>query len=319
MGRTVWRALFILLLAAQAGWSTAAVANTRYAALVMDADTGEVIFSRKADHKRHPASLTKMMTLYMLFEALDRGELELDDRLLVSKHAWGQAPSKLGLEPGDTIGVEEAILAMVTKSANDVAVVIAEALGVSEWKFAKQMTRRARALGMSKTTFRNASGLYHRKQRTTARDMGLLARRLHEDFPEYYQYFSVVRFEYGNRRYKNHNRLLVDYAGTDGIKTGYIRASGFNLVASVSRDGRRLIAVVFGGRSARTRDKHMRELLDNGFARLASREQDDGPVHATGGSGTLEKVSSTQGRKSLLCVERDARLAGQTDLPFCPG
>jgi D-alanyl-D-alanine carboxypeptidase len=231
----------------------------------MDAETGTVLHAANADTRNYPASLTKMMTLYMTFEALDRGRLSLHQRLPVSQRAQGMTPSKLYLRAGRTIRVEDAVLALVTKSANDAAVVLAEALGGEEWKFARMMTKRARELGMRRTTFRNASGLPNRHQLSTARDMATLSRALIYDYPHYYHYFSTTRFRYNGRTYGSHNNLLEEYRGTDGIKTGYIRASGFNLAASVVRDGRRLIAVVFGGRTARSRDRHIMALLDDGF------------------------------------------------------
>ena len=242
-------------------------AQARYAAIVMDAETGTVLHAANADTRNYPASLTKMMTLYMTFEALDQGRLTLHQRLPVSRRAQGMTPSKLYLQAGQTIRVEDAVLALVTKSANDAAVVLAEALGGEEWKFARMMTDRARALGMRRTTFRNASGLPNRHQLSTARDMATLSRALIYNYPHYYHYFSTVRFRYNGRTYGSHNNLLDEYRGTDGIKTGYIRASGFNLAASVVRDGRRLIAVVFGGRTARSRDRHIMALLDDGFAK----------------------------------------------------
>ncbi len=241
-------------------------AQARYAAIVMDAETGTVLHAANADTRNYPASLTKMMTLYMTFEALDQGRLTLHQRLPVSRRAQGMTPSKLYLQAGQTIRVEDAVLALVTKSANDAAVVLAEALGGEEWKFARMMTERARGLGMHRTAFRNASGLPNRHQLSTARDMATLSRALIYDYPHYYHYFSTVRFRYNGRTYGSHNNLLDEYRGTDGIKTGYIRASGFNLAASVVRDGRRLIAVVFGGRTARSRDRHIMALLDDGFA-----------------------------------------------------
>nr|WP_207168765.1 D-alanyl-D-alanine carboxypeptidase family protein [Rhodovibrio sodomensis] len=241
-------------------------AVARYASIVIDAETGTVLHAANADTRNYPASLTKMMTLYMTFEALDQGRLTLHQRLPVSRRAQGITPSKLYLRVGDTIRVEDAVLALVTKSANDAAVVLAEALGEEEWKFARMMTKRARELGMRRTTFRNASGLPNRHQLSTARDMATLSRALIYDYPHYYHYFSTTRFRYQGRTYGSHNNLLDDYRGTDGIKTGYIRASGFNLAASVVRDGRRLIAVVFGGRTARSRDRHIMALLDDGFA-----------------------------------------------------
>lgn len=260
--------ILAILMVLGAALVTTAPAQARYASLVMDAETGQVLHARNANDRNYPASLTKMMTLYMTFQALERGELRLNQRLPVSRRAQGMTPSKLGLRAGSTITVENAILALVTKSANDVAVVLAEALGGTEFKFALKMTEEARRIGMSRTTFRNASGLPNRGQLSTAHDMAILARTLIDRFPQYYDYFSVESFTYKGRTYGNHNNLLGDYRGTDGIKTGYIRASGFNLVASVRRQGRRLIAVVFGGRSVRSRDRHMVALLDKGFGKL---------------------------------------------------
>ena len=224
-------------------------AVAKYASIVIDADTGAVLHEVNADTRNYPASLTKIMTLYMVFEALGDSRLKLDDKLQFSVRATRQPPSKLGLGPADTITVENAILALVTKSANDVAVVIAEALGVTEKRFARLMTNKALALGMSRTSFRNASGLPNKGQLSSARDMSILAQAMLRDFPELYGYFSTRRFTYRGATYRNHNKLLGKYDGMDGIKTGYIRASGYNLVASVEREGRRLIAVVFGGES----------------------------------------------------------------------
>ena len=245
-------------------------AAAKYASIVIDADTGAVLHEVNADTRNYPASLTKIMTLYMVFDALRHGRLELEDKLEVSVRATRQPPSKLGLGPADTITVENAILALVTKSANDVAVVIAEALGVTEKRFARLMTNKALALGMSRTSYRNASGLPNKGQLSSARDMSILAQAMLRDFPELYGYFSTRRFTYRGATYRNHNKLLGKYDGMDGIKTGYIRASGYNLVASVERDGRRLIAVVFGGDTASARDRHMAKLLDRGFAHISA-------------------------------------------------
>ena len=257
-------------------------AEARYASIIVDAETGEVLRSRKADTLRYPASLTKMMTLYLLFEALENGRVSLDSRLKVSKRAARQPPSKLALGAGSTIRVEDAIRALIVKSANDIAVVVAEALGGTEAKFAGQMTRKARALGMSRTTFRNASGLPNRDQRSTARDMSRLARALMWDFPRRYHYFDDQRFRYRGREHRTPNRLLSRYRGLDGIKTGYIRASGFNLVASAERDGRRIIAVVLGGKTSRSRNAHMANLLDLGFERLAALDAQRGHIRYAG-------------------------------------
>ena len=263
--------LFTMLIA------PAGPAQAKYAAIVVDAETGRVLFERNADTRNYPASLTKMMTLYMVFDAVERGRLSMNQRLKVSRRAAGQAPSRLGLKAGSTITVREAVLALVTKSANDVATVVAEALGDGkESTFARRMTDKAKTLGMSRTQFRNASGLPNRRQKSTARDMARLAVALQRDFPQYYKFFSAQRFSWKKRTYVNHNRLLADYTGTDGIKTGYTRASGFNLVASTKRNSTRLIGVVFGGKTSKTRNKHMVHIMNLGFkrandpARLAS-------------------------------------------------
>ncbi|PPR28402.1 MAG: D-alanyl-D-alanine carboxypeptidase DacF [Alphaproteobacteria bacterium MarineAlpha10_Bin1] len=203
-----------------------------YASIVLDGDTGEVLRSRNADTRNYPASLTKMMTLYMLFEELDGGRMQMNTKMSVSKRAAGQPASKLGLKRGTTITVRHAIMALATKSANDVATVIAEAIGGTEWEFAAAMTNRARSLGMKRTRFRNASGLPNRKQLSSARDMGVLAMAILRDFPHYYHYFSADKITFKGKTHRTHNNLLNRYPGMDGMKTGYIRASGFNLVAS---------------------------------------------------------------------------------------
>ncbi|MBO6520897.1 MAG: D-alanyl-D-alanine carboxypeptidase [Rhodospirillales bacterium] len=246
-------------------------AHAKYASYVIDADTGEVLHGLNEETRNYPASLTKMMTLYMMFDRLKTGKWSLSTDLKVSRRAARQPASRLGLRAGSTITVKQAILALVTKSANDVATVVAENIAGRERNFALKMTAKARSLGMSKTTFRNASGLPHRAQLSTAKDMSILARSLLRDFPEYYHYFSTKSFSFDGRTHSNHNKLLKTYAGTDGFKTGYIRASGFNLVASATRDGRRIIGVVFGGRSSGHRNRHMTNLLDKGFSLLAKR------------------------------------------------
>ena len=243
----------------------------RYASLVMDARTGEVLSAQNADETRHPASLTKMMTLYMLFEALRDGRMTLASPIRFSAEAASRPPSKIGVPAGGSISVEGAILALVTRSANDVAAAVGEALSGSEEAFARAMTQRARQMGMSRTTFRNASGLPDPEQVTTARDMALLGRRLIHDFPDRYHYFSVTHFQHGQRLIRNHNGMLLDYPGADGIKTGYIHASGYNIVTSAQREGVRLVGAVFGGRSWVERNRHMAELLDDGFQRSGVR------------------------------------------------
>lgn len=253
-------------------------AQARYASIVVDYETGKVLHAVNPDTRNYPASLTKMMTIYLAFEAVRKGQLTMDRKLTVSARAAGARPSKLGLNRGDTITVRDAILALITKSANDVAVVIAEAIGGTERKFGRLMTKKARELGMKRTNFRNASGLPNRRQLSTARDMSKLARRLLADFPGQYRLFSTKQFEFNGRKFKNHNSLLVDYPGVDGMKTGYTRASGYNLVVSARRDGHRIIGVVFGGKSARARNSHMRRLLNRSFAKLTPSRPKTGPV-----------------------------------------
>ncbi len=236
------------------------------ASIVVDANTGEVLQSAEADSPRHPASLTKIMTLYLLFERLEAGKISLMTNMEVSAHAASQAPSKLNLKPGETIKVEPAIRAIVTKSANDVAVVVAEALGGSEPEFAQMMTKKAREIGMTHTAYFNASGLPDDRQVTTARDMVVLGRAIQERFPVYYKYFSTRSFEFRGHAMRNHNKLLGAVTGVDGIKTGYTNASGFNLVTSVRRGAKHIVAAVFGGHTASSRDARMRGLIEKYFS-----------------------------------------------------
>lgn len=235
------------------------------ASIVVDAATGEIISASNADTMTYPASLTKMMTLYLLFEALEDGRVKLTDTIRFSKFAAGQPATNLNVDAGDQISVETAILALVVRSANDAATAVAEHLGGTEAGFAKLMTMKAEALGMTHTTFRNANGLPDPKQRTTARDLATLSIALIRDFPDYYGYFSRTKFKYRGVNYAGHNRLLKTYKGYDGIKTGYIRASGFNLASSAARDGRRLVVVVLGGSSPSSRDRKVADLLTAGF------------------------------------------------------
>ncbi|HEY6858983.1 MAG TPA: serine hydrolase [Pseudolabrys sp.] len=234
-----------------------------YSSIVVDANSGAVMQSSSADSPRHPASLTKIMTLYLLFERLEQSKIKLTTELPVSAHAAAQSPSKLGLKPGETIRVETAIRAIVTKSANDVAVIVAEALGGDEPGFANLMTAKARALGMTQTVYKNASGLPEPQQITTARDQAILGRAIQDRFPNYYRYFATRTFDFRGKSIRNHNHLLGTVDGVDGIKTGYIRDSGFNIVTSVRRANRHVVAVVFGGRSADARDARVRSLIDN--------------------------------------------------------
>jgi D-alanyl-D-alanine carboxypeptidase len=248
-------------------WGANPAAAARSAAIVMDAATGAVLYEDDADGLRYPASTTKVMTLYLLFEAIDAKRIGFDTRFPVSVRAANQDPTKLGLKPGETIAVREIILGLVTKSANDAAVVAAEGLAGTEPAFAAKMTDKARQLGMNNTLFRNASGLPDPQQKTTARDLALLARAMLKNFPHHYHFFDTPSFTYNGITHANHNRLNNWYPGADGLKTGYIRASGFNLVTSAKRDNRRLIGVVLGGISPGSRDQEMARLLDAAFVR----------------------------------------------------
>jgi D-alanyl-D-alanine carboxypeptidase len=242
-----------------------------FSSIIVDGNSGATLTANNPDASRHPASLTKIMTLYLLFERLDADKIKLDTEMEVSEHASEQAPTKLGLRPGQTIRVEDAIKGLVTRSANDAAVVIAEAIGGDEDDFAKLMTRKARALGMSKTVYRNASGLPDDDQVTTARDQSTLGRAIQDRFPRYYRYFSTSAFNYHGQSIRNHNHLLGTVEGVDGIKTGYTRASGFNLVTSMRRGNRHLVGVVLGGRSGGSRDAIMRSLLAENLEKASTK------------------------------------------------
>jgi D-alanyl-D-alanine carboxypeptidase len=242
-----------------------------FSSVIVDGNSGATLSANNPDASRHPASLTKIMTLYLLFERLDAGKMKLDTEMEVSEHASEQAPTKLGLRPGQTIRVEDAIKGLVTRSANDAAVVIAEAIAGDEDGFAKLMTRKAHALGMSRTTYRNASGLPDDDQVTTARDQSTLGRAIQDRFPRYYRYFSTTAFNYHGQSIRNHNHLLGSVEGVDGIKTGYTRASGFNLVTSMRRGNRFLVGVVMGGRSGGSRDAIMRNLLAENLDKAATK------------------------------------------------
>jgi D-alanyl-D-alanine carboxypeptidase len=295
-GRAVRALGFSLTLALVAGLGLTGTppASAAVSSIVIDATTGQVLHEVDADRVTYPASLTKMMTLYLTFEALEQKRIALDKPLPVSAHAATQAPSKLGLNPGETITVEDAVLGVVTKSANDAAVVLAESLGGTEAAFARAMTEKARALGMTGTEFHNASGLPAKHQVTTARDMVVLARALVRDFPQYYHFFGTPEFTYDGQTFENHNRLLKTYPGADGIKTGYIHASGFNLVASAKRDGRRLIGVVLGGLSPRQRNVTMSSLLDAGFLRGTVREAALAPKPTVVADATAAPAAATE-------------------------
>lgn len=239
--------------------------NTRYAAIVVDAESGEVLFARHADSRRYPASITKIMTLYLTFEALTEGRVKLDDVITVSPRAASQPPSKLGLAAGQTITLDNAMRATAVRSANDMAMAIAEHVGGSQDRFAAQMTLKARELGMTNTRYVNPNGLPDARQVTTARDLAILARAVMRDYPQYYRYFGLHDWAYNGRDYRNTNGLLRSGDGYDGMKTGYTNASGYNLAASAVRDGRRLITIVLGGRTTASRNSHVAALMDTGF------------------------------------------------------
>jgi len=250
---------------AQVPYLALPASEPKYAAIVVDANTGEVLYAKRADSPRYPASITKVMTLYLTFEALSEGRIKPTDLITISPRAASQAPTKLGLAAGERITVDDAMRAVAVKSANDMAVALAEHLAGSEQRFAALMTLRGQELGMTNTRFVNASGLPDSRQLSSARDIAMLSRAVMRDFPQYYGYFSIPSFTYRGVTMTNHNRLMGQFAGMDGLKTGYTNASGFNLAASAVRDGRRLIAVVLGGRSTATRDDQVEDLLLTGF------------------------------------------------------
>ncbi|HZT49810.1 MAG TPA: D-alanyl-D-alanine carboxypeptidase [Hyphomicrobiaceae bacterium] len=260
-------ALLAVALALAPGWARA---SGKSAVLVVDANSGAVLHQSAADEPRHPASLAKMMTLYLAFERIEQGRLSYQTKLKISANAAETAPTKLGLEEGEEIALIDAVKALITKSANDMAVAIAEHIAGSEEAFARMMTQKARQLGMTATTFRNASGLPDDEQVTTARDMVTLALRLQDDFPNHYPLFATRTFTYKDETFRNHNSLLFNFPGTDGLKTGYTRASGFNLVASVRRGQKHVVGVVFGGASAATRDAAMRTFLNMGLVKASN-------------------------------------------------
>src|ERR1700690_3275778 len=298
-----------------------------FSALVVDANSGRTLYSADENGLRHPASITKVMTLYLLFEQLDSGAMTLRTQIPISEHAASQEPSKLGLLPGDSISVDDAIKAVVTRSANDIAVAIAEAVGQSESNFADLMTRKAHALGMTNTLYRNASGLPNDEQVTTARDLTILGRSLEERFPRYFRYFSTAQFDFDGEIIGNHNHLLGRGDGVDGIKTGYTRASGFNLLTSVHRDGRSLLAVVMGGRSAAGRDRIMANLISDHIAeastahtatavadasRAETTEPRDAPV-ATPAARARPTIVAEAKFERVSAASRAANAAGEGD------
>lgn len=282
----------------------------RYAAIVVDANSGEVLYDKRADNPRYPASITKVMTMYLAFEALAEGRLKPTDRIVVSPRAAAQSPTKLGLRAGETITVDDAMHAIAVKSANDMAVALAEKIGGTESRFAELMTLRARELGMNNTRFTNASGLPDSRQVTTARDLAILSRAVMRDYPQYYSYFSTRQFTYRGQTMRNHNKLLGQMPGVDGIKTGFTNASGFNLAASAVRDGHRLIAVVLGGSSGAWRDDNVEDLLLTGFSVIKRRGMGEKITIAQ----NMFEPSSTGGYKILRAPteQGDAAQDGMT-------
>lgn len=265
------RLLALVTLGFAIAFSAATAQAADYAGIVIDAKTGKTLYAHEADELRYPASLTKMMTLYLTFEAMQSGKIKLSSRVPISANAAKEPPTKLGLKPGQTISVEDAILSLITESANDVSTALGEYLGGSESKFASIMTAKARVLGMSHTTYRNAHGLPNSEQKTTARDQARLGIALREHFPREYRYFSTRSFTYGKRKHGNHNRLLGVVRGVDGIKTGYTRASGFNLVTSVLDRDRSIVAVVMGGRTGASRNAQMKDLISRYLPQASTR------------------------------------------------
>lgn len=252
-------------------------AHASVSSIIIDAETGDVLSSSNADSLRYPASLTKLMTLYITFNALDKGLIKFEDKLPVSRNAANRSPSKLGLKKGETITVRDAVLALIVKSANDCATVLAEGLGYSEENFAKTMTEVAQELGMKNTTFKNASGLPNRAQKTTARDMALLGAAMYHHFPEYYKLFATKKFTYNGRTYYTHNHLLKSFEGADGMKTGFTNAAGYNIVTSAERDGHRVIAVTMGHNTIRQRDTKVASLMKKGLQKLAMSDYIEAP------------------------------------------
>jgi D-alanyl-D-alanine carboxypeptidase len=343
------RTAISLMIAATLVKANAAEASTaKYSSIVIDVNTGKTMFSANPDAPRYPASLTKMMTLYLLFEGLKSGKFTKSTRIPISSHAANQAPSKLGVKAGQSISVETAIFALVTKSANDAAAASGEFMGGSETRFAQIMTAKARNLGMSRTTFRNASGLPDPSQVTTARDMATLGIALRRNFPQYYGYFSTRSFTYGRSRLGNHNKLLGRVAGVDGIKTGYTRASGFNLVTSVKQGNRLVVAVVMGGRTGRARDVHMAGLVnkyapkasnnrrsESFFAKLIGKQHpvplpvkapvieeefamDDSAAAGDSSEEDSTDIAAAEPQKAVIPAERKAALPAPEALAFSP-
>lgn len=303
------RLLAVSMVASIAFASAASAA--KYAGIVVDAKTGKVLYSEDADSLRYPASLTKMMTLYLTFEALEAGKITKNTPVPFSKNASAEPPSKLGVRAGKTITVEQAILALVTRSANDASTALGEMLGGSEDRFARIMTNKARALGMTRTTYRNANGLPNNAQMTTARDQARLGMALRQHFPQYYGYFSTRSFKFGKQTIGNHNRLLGNVRGVDGIKTGFTNAAGFNLVTSAQADGRSIVGVVLGGKSGGARDAQMRALVAK-YMPMASRRGGGNLVAETADAPTMQQQAEAVEQQPEMAA---AATGGSFNLP----
>ncbi|MCQ1836735.1 D-alanyl-D-alanine carboxypeptidase [Neorhizobium galegae] len=297
-------------------FSTPASAGPKYAGIVVDAKTGKVLYSEDPDGLRYPASLTKMMTLYLTFEALESGRISLETQVPVSAHAASEPPSKLGVRAGGSVSVDQAIRALVTRSANDIATALGEFVGGSEDRFASLMTSKARALGMTRTTYRNANGLPNTAQMTTARDQARLGMALRQHFPQYYGYFSIRSFNFGKQTIGNHNRLVGNVRGVDGIKTGYTRAAGSNLATSAQLDGRSIVAVVLGGRSSAARDATMRKLVAD-YLPEASRGGNGNLIAQAAPAAPVAPAPSAPVRAApaVAATQSDVRQMAALDLP----
>ncbi|MCT7666678.1 D-alanyl-D-alanine carboxypeptidase [Shinella kummerowiae] len=313
---TAAKSLVMIGMVATVVVATPAQAAPKYAGIVIDAKTGKVLYSEDADQLRYPASLTKMMTLYLTFEALEAGKIRLNTRVPFSKNAASEPPTKLGVGTGNSITVEQAMLGLITRSANDASTALAEFLGGSEERFARIMTQKARALGMTRTVYRNANGLPNTAQVTTARDQARLGLALRQHFPQYYSYFSVRSFRFGKQTINGHNRLLGSVRGVDGIKTGYTRASGYNLVTSAVADGRSVVGVVLGGRSGAARDQQMRKLIAAYMPKASRRgggdliaETKDAPTLTAEANDTRTLTADVASKATVASV------SGTLDLP----
>ncbi len=306
--------IFTIVLAASS-FASAAHADPKFAGIVVDAKTGKVLYSEDPDGLRYPASLTKMMTLYLTFEALEARRISLDTAVPVSAHAASEPPSKLGVRPGGSITVDQAIRALVTRSANDMATALGEFVGGSEDRFAQMMTNKARALGMTRTTYRNANGLPNTAQMTTARDQARLGMALRQHFPQYYGYFSLRSFTYGRQVIGNHNRLVGTVKGVDGIKTGYTRAAGSNLATSAQLDGRSIVAVILGGRSSAARDATMRKLVAEYLPKASSRGGDSNLISQAPSAPVPTPTAPVSSLPRVAAAASDARQTAAFDLP----